>query len=159
MKRRPSAMLSKYLIGGSLILSGVLAIALGIAVNGWQSAKEVIRDLEGWQGGMVQATRLASGNSEVTKDTAQAQVQALGTNLITLHNALKLSNDAVDKLAEDRRRAEEVAAREAEARAAAIVTAEKLRDELRGRYNAPVPEERMEEEIRRAQDASYEAGL
>lgn len=152
-------MLSKYLIGGSLILSGVLAIALGIAVNGWQSAKEVIRDLEGWQGGMVQATRLASGNSEVTKDTAQAQVQALGTNLITLHNALKLSNDAVDKLAEDRRRAEEVAAREAEARAAAIVTAEKLRDELRGRYNAPVPEERMEEEIRRAQDASYEAGL
>lgn len=147
------------LLAGSLLISGGLGIALGIKGRELNSAKEVIQRLEGWQGGMVTAIRLASGNDQVTKDTAQAQVQAMGTSLITLHNALKTSNDAVDRLAEDKRRADEAAAREGKLRAAAIATAERLQKQLNQRAQAPVSPDEMEAEVRRAQDAQYEAGL
>jgi len=108
---------------------------------------------------MVQSIGLASGNQAVTAETAQAQVQAMGTSLVTLHNALRTSNDAVDRLAEETRRAREAAAREATARAAAIATAERLRVQLQERALTPVDPSEMEAEVRRAQDATYEAGL
>lgn len=146
-------------LAGSLILSGILALLLFNANTDLSRAKEVIRSLEGWQGQMVTAIGLASGNPEVSKDTAETQVQAMGQNLIALHNALQMSNDAVDRLAEDKARAEAAAKREAKARAAAMATAERVRDELGGRGEKPVSPDHMEEEVRRAQDASYEAGL
>lgn len=144
---------------GALILSGHLYLSKSWIEADLTNAKEVIKRLEGWQGGMVQTIRLASGNDKVTKDTAQAQVQTMGDSLSTLVGALKTSNDAVDRLSEQTRRAEEVAAREAEARAAAIHTAEQLREELANRASAPVSPRDMEAEVRRAQDAAYEAGL
>lgn len=146
-------------LAGALIFSGVQTVRLSFKDGELNSAKEVIQRLEGWQGGMVQTIRLATGNDKVTEKTAQAQVQAMGTSLVTLHNALKTSNDAVDRLAEDKRRAEEAAAREAKARAAAIAQAEKLSKELKARAGAPVPVDQMEAEVRRAQDTLYEAGL
>jgi cysteinyl-tRNA synthetase len=146
-------------LAGALILSGVQTARLSWTKSELHSAKEVIQRLEGWQGGMVQAIRLASGNAKVTEKTAQAQVQAMGTSLVSLHNALKTSNDAVDRLAEDKRRADEVAAREAKARAAAIRTAEQLRDQLRVQAQKPVAPADVEAEIRRTQDELFEAGL
>lgn len=146
-------------LAGSLILAGIQTLRLSWSNSALSSAKEVIQRLEGWQGQMVQSIGLASGNHAVTKDTAQAQVQTMGTALTTLTNALKSSNDAVDRLAEDKRRADETAAREAQARAAAIATAEKLRDQLNERATKPVSADQMEAEVRRAQDAAYEAGL
>jgi hypothetical protein len=155
-------LLSKVLGGalaGALIFSGVQTARLGNAKAELLSAKEVIQHLEGWQGDMVTAIRLASGSDKVTKATAQVQVQAMGNSLVALHNSLKSSNDAVERLGEDKRRAEEAAAREAKARAAAIATADKLRDQLRVRAQAPVSADQMEAEVRRAQDTLYEAGL
>lgn len=146
-------------LAGSLILSGILGVLLVTTRADLSGAKEVIRSLEGWQDQMVSAIGLASGNPKVTKDTAQAQVQSMGQSLIELHNALQISNNAVDRLAELRRMAEETAAREAKARAAAIRTAEGLRDELTSRSTEPVAPADMEAEVRRAQDAAYEAGL
>jgi hypothetical protein len=158
----PIPSLSKVLGGalvGALIFSGVQTVRLSLANSALGSAKEVILRLTDWQAGMVHTVQLASGSPRVTADTAQAQVQAMGNSLQTLHGALKESNDAVDRLAEETRRAREVAAREAKARAAAIRTAEQLRDQLRERAVAPVPVDQMEAEVRRAQDATYEAGL
>lgn len=146
-------------LAGALIFSGYLYVTKSWVEGELSSAKEVIQRLEGWQGDMVSTIRLASGNDKVTKETALAQVQALGDSLSTLNGALKLSNDAVDRLSEETRRAEEAAAREAKARAAAILTAEKLRDELNLRAGSPVSADEMEAEVRRAQDAAYEAGL
>jgi hypothetical protein len=142
---------------GALIFSGVQSLRLTWKSNELSSAKEVIQHLEGWQGGMVQAVRLASGNNSVTKDTAQAQVQAIGADLATLHNALKTSNDAVDRLAEEKKSAEEAAAREAKTRAAAIRDAEKLRDQLRAGATHPVSQADIDKEVRRTQDQLYEA--
>jgi hypothetical protein len=143
---------------GALIFSGVQTIRLEMTQSALGSAKEVIQRLSGWQGSMVQAVSLASG-TQVTPDTAQAQVQAMGTSLQTLHTALKSSNDAVDRLAEQKRVAEEAAAREAKARAAAIAKANDLAKQLRLSAAAPVAPDEMEAEVRRAQDLSYEAGL
>ena len=86
-------------LAGALIFSGIQTLRLSWSEQALSSAKEVIQRLEGWQGQMVQAIGLASGNQSVTADTAQAQVQAMGTSLTTLANALKTSNDAVDRLA------------------------------------------------------------
>lgn len=156
------SLVSKVLGGalaGALVFSGVQTARLSWKTSELNSAKEVIQGLTTWQGEMVTTIRLASGSPGTTKNTAKAQVQAMGTSLVTLHNALKTSNDAVDRLAEDKRRAEAVAAREAKARAAAIAAADKLKKELRDRAQAPVAPDQMEAEVRRTQDALYEAGL
>lgn len=162
IKQLTTPLVSKVLGGalaGALIFSGVQTVRLGWVQSELSSAKEVIQRLEGWQGEMVTAIRLASGNDTVTAKQAQAQVQAMGTSLVTLHSSLKTSNDAVDRLAEDKRRAEAAAAREAKARAAAIAQAEKLAAQLKSRASAPVSADQMEAEVRRAQDTVYEAGL
>lgn len=157
-----SFLTSKVLGGalvGALIFSGVQSARLSWRTSELNRAKEVIQGLTTWQGEMVTTVRLASGSPGTTKNTAKAQVQAMGISLATLHSALRSSNDAIDRLAEDRRRAEEAAAREAKARAAAIAVAEKLKQQLRNRAVAPVSPDQMEAEVRRTQDALFEAGL
>lgn len=144
---------------GALIFAGVQTVRLRFANSELSNREEVIQRLTDWQGSIVQAIGLASGNPQTNATTAQAQVQAMGNSLVTLHNALKISNDAVDRLAEETRRAREAAAREASARAAAIRRADELARQLRDRAQAPVSPDQMEAEVRRAQDAAYEAGL
>lgn len=157
----PFSTLFTKVLGGALvgaaIFSGVQTLRLSHAKSELNGTKEVIQRLEGWQGGVVQAIRLASGNPQVTNETAQAQVQAMGTSLVDLHNALKTSNDAVDRLAGEKRAADEAAAREAKARAAAIATAEKLSAQLKKGALKPVTQSEIEAEIRRTQDELYEA--
>lgn len=145
-------------LAGSLLLSGVLGVELHMARGELNSAKEVIQRLEGWQGGVVQSIRLATGNPKVTNDTAQAQVQAMGTSLVSLNNALKSSNDAVDRLGEEKRAADLAAAREAKARAAAIATAERLSAQMKAGASKPVTQSEIEAEVRRTQTELYEAG-
>jgi cysteinyl-tRNA synthetase len=157
----PIPSLTKVLGGalvGSLLLSGVLGGLLAWKGHELNNAKEVIQRLEGWQGGIVQSIRLATGNNAVTKDTAQNQVQAMGNSLVALNNALKTSNDAVERLGEEKRAAEQAAAREAKARAAAIATAEKLSAQMKAGAAKPVSQADIEKEIRRTQDELYEAG-
>lgn len=137
---------------GALVFSGVQTVRLN-------NAKEVIQSLTDWQGAMVQTIRLASGNSDVATDTAQAQVQSMGQSLTVLHSSLKLSNDAVDRMEQEARKARAEAEREMARRAAAIRTAEQLREQLRERATTPVAPDEVEAEVRRAQDAAYEAGL
>lgn len=151
--------LSKVLGGvalGALIFSGVLWLQLSHTKSELGSAKEVIQGLEGWQGQMVTAIGLASG-SKVTTTTAQAQVQALGQSLASVKGKLDVQNKAVDQLGEEKRRAEEAAAREAKARAAAISKADSLSKDLKERAGTAAAD--MEAEVRRAQDTVYEAGL
>lgn len=152
-------MIMRYGLAGSLILSGVLGLLLLNARADLSQAKEVIRSLEGWQGQMVSSIGLASGNKDVTKDTAQAQVQALGNSLVDLKLAIQTSNHAVERMAEQKRQAEIAADRERAFRSAAIVSASRTRDELNGRSEKPASIQFHEEEIRLAQDAAYEAGL
>lgn len=146
-------------LAGSLILSGVLGVSLYLRGLELESAKEVIQDLADWQGDMVQAIRLASGSPETTEKTARAQVQAMGQSLLVLNGALTTANNAVDRLADEKAKAEAIAEREMRARAAAMATAERLLKELQARGQVPVAAEDMEAEVRRAQDAAYEAGL
>lgn len=155
--------LSTKVLGGSLvgalILSGVLGIALYVTSLRLTNAKEVIRNLTDWQSEMVSAVSLASGNPEVTKLTAKAQVQAIGNSLSTLNSALKTSNDAVEKLAQQRKEALARAAQAGKERAAAIKKAETLAAQLRTSAETSVSPEEMEAEVRRVQDLVYEAGL
>lgn len=144
-------------LAGALIFSGVQSFRLNRSEAALGSAKEVIQRLTVWRGEMVTTVALASG-SVVTVDTAKAQVQAMGSSLATLNGALKMSNDAVDRLADQKREAELRVASEMKARAAAIAKAQDLARQLRLSAVRPVEPEQMEAEIRRAQDLAYEAG-
>jgi hypothetical protein len=148
-----------YGLAGSLLISGGLGIALAVSNHRLSSAKEVILVLDRWQDGVIGSLRLASGNNEVTADTAQLQIAALGNSLVTLHSSLKQSNDAVDKLAEDAARAQALAQKEAQARAAAIKKADQLAAQLHAGAATSVAPEEIEAEIRRTQDELYEASL
>lgn len=157
----PSFITTKVLGGalaGSLIISGVLGGLYAWKCSELTSAKEVIQRLEGWQGSMVTTVSLASG-SKVTVETAQAQVQALGTSLASTKAELGKQNRAVEQLGEEKRAAEAAAAREAKARAAAIQSAQDLAKQLLDQSQSPVSSDKTDAEVRRTQDQLYEAGL
>jgi hypothetical protein len=157
-----AGLLNKLLGGalaGALIFSGVQTWRLSSVNAALSSAKEVIQDLTTWRDGMVSTVRLASGSPTITAKTAQAQVQAMGTSLVTLNAALKTSNDAAERLAEQKKEAEARAAAEASARRAAIARADQLAEQLRGGAEKPVDPLEMEAEVRRVQDLAYDAGL
>lgn len=144
-------------LGGALLLSGYLAISKALLVRDLKAAKEVIFNLEGWQGDMVTAIRLASGNPSVNVKSAQGQVQALGQALADAKQALKTSNEAVDRLAEATAKAQAAALRESHARSAAIKATDNLADELARR--ALSTEEDVDAAVRRIQDDVYGVGL
>lgn len=146
-------------LAGALFFSGVQTWRLSSVNSALSSAKEVIQDLTTWRDDMVSTVRLASGSPTITEKSATAQVQALGTSLVTLNAALKTSNDAADRLADQKAQAEARAATEAKARQAAIARAEELAKQLRGGAEKPVDPSEMEAEVRRVQDLAYDAGL
>ena len=157
-----SPIISKVLAGalaGSLILSGILGLLLSNARTDLSSAKEVIRSLEGWQGQMVTAIGLASGNSEVTKDTAQAQVQALGTIRIELKNAVARQNAQIEELSAKTAEAQRRAEQERRYRVKAVERANVVRFEFEELAKTSVPQDQVEIRIREMQDQLYEAGL
>lgn len=142
--------LVRYLLGGSLILTGILGVLLAISRSELTSAKEVIRDLEGWQGAMVTTVALASGNEAVTKDTAHLQVQVMGDTVKSLHTAIDKQNAEIVVLGEKARQAKIDAQAEIKRRSAGIETATKARDRITttGEWS-----------VRELQDQAYEAGL
>jgi predicted house-cleaning NTP pyrophosphatase (Maf/HAM1 superfamily) len=147
--------LSKILgagLAGALILSVVQSVRLA-------SAKEVIQRLEGWQGDVVTAIRLASASPEVTADTAKGQVQAMGQSLSTLNAALTKSNDLVEEMGRQKAEADSRAEAESRARAEAIKRADSLAAQLRAGASKPVSPAEMEKEVRRVQDLAYDAGV
>lgn len=148
-------LLSPWLLRGSLIVTVLMGITIGILRFQLADARETIQVLETWQRSMVTSVRLASGNPKVTKDTAQVQLQALGKSIDDLKDAVQRGNERVDEMVERSRLAQERAAAETVKRKAAVQKAEAARDALR---NAK-PSDSSEATLRELQDQAYEGGL
>ena len=142
-------LLSPKILGGSHILAGILGILLAISQYRLSHAKEVIQGLTVWQGEMVDTVRLASGNSDTTRDTAKVQVQAMGQTIAGLHAAIQRSNDKVNELEAASKAAIDAGKATARKREAELKTTERARDEILKSGGT----------VRSIQDQVFEAGL
>lgn len=150
-------MLNRYVLAGALIVAGALGLWLAYTKYELSNAKEVIQGLVEWQDGIVDTTRLAAGSPEVTKDTAQAQIQALGNLRIELKNAIGVQNEAIHQLERESEAARKLVAQVSKQKEAAIQRADELQRKLRQRAGAPAAD--TDKAVRQTQDELYEAGL
>jgi sensor histidine kinase YesM len=151
-------MIWKYVSIGMLVVVLGCAVTVGVLKHRLGKANQLVDTLATWQGEVVQAVRVASGNNKVTGATTKAQIQAMGNSITVLINDVDRQNREVQRLAEQKRQAEERAEQERRARAAAIKRAQEVVGRLENDI-APAPPARMEEVMRRAQDLVYEEGL
>jgi BMFP domain-containing protein YqiC len=143
------------LLGGALILS-LLTLGPGLLITRAKlaDARTTITALEKWQDDAVIAVRLAA-DAPTTKDTAVAQITALGNARRDLAAAVAAQNAAVASLRAESEAALAVADRARKERAAAVKRTEALVAKLRARP----PAEDTDAAVRRSQDELYEAGL
>lgn len=140
----------KYLSGGLAI--GLIALSVYVfALRG------DVRELTNWQDDIVLAVQGASGNDEVTEDSAKDQILAMGRSVENLRRGIETQNAAVDKLADERDAALHRAEVERARRQAAIDRARGTADDLDGQ--ALTPADNPDEAMRAAQDQAYEEGL
>ncbi len=149
-----SALTSK--IFGGLFLLSALTLGPGLIVTRYRlaEARETVTALEQWQDDIVIAVRLAA-DAPTTKDTAAAQITALGNARRDLTAAIAAQNAAVEAIRAESDAALAVAEQARKDRAAAVRRTEALAAELRRRP----PAEDTDAAVRQSQDELYEAGL
>lgn len=140
-----------YVAGGMTIGMVVMLIYIAVLRGQLSDANAVITKLTTWQNNMVAAIGLASGNKDVTKDTAQLQLQALGDSISDLKDSVQRGNLKVEQMAKDLEAAKARAVAEGKKRETAIKNAERARDVLL--------KAEPDADIRALQDQAYEAGL
>lgn len=149
--------IQRYALAGALILAGGLGLGLAYTKYELSNAKEVIQGLVEWQDGIVDTTRLAAGSPDVTKQTANAQIQALGQLRIELKNAIGVQNDAILQLEKESAAARALVAKVTKQKEAAIQRADDLQRKLKDRAGTPAKD--TDAAVRQTQDELYEAGL
>jgi len=117
------------------------------------------KELRTWQAEVVSATREAANRPQLSVDSVARQITFLGEDKQRYKDQLGSQNNKIAKLGEDTKKAQALAAHEAELRKEVIARAEELAKLLRNEALTPVDREHLEEELRRVQDQAWEQGV
>lgn len=82
---------------GLALLAIVTTIALHFRNDG--KTRDALKSALEWQGTVIEATRVASGNPKVRADTTPGQIVAMGQSIHDLKASVALQNEAIDDLA------------------------------------------------------------
>jgi hypothetical protein len=146
--------LEAKLIGG-----GIAALVLLAAFMWFKGVLHERSELRDWQHTVLVSTQKASSNPKLIARDVAAQIDNMGKALVGYRETVAVQNEKVAELGTKSKNALAEAAHQAVLRKEVIQQSESLADQLRNEALTPVEREKLEAQLRHAQDLAWEAGL